>query len=68
MPLSDLLRQKAKLTPKRGFNLVGLDTFDVEEGLYLIAHFETRAQAEQAQKKRTAAHPHEQLYIYGSGK
>lgn len=55
---------KMEMVPSAGFNLVGVDTFEWDPGaeLYFIAHFETREEAEKAQKERN--NPFERTYIY----
>lgn len=65
--LKKRLAAKKEFTPKKGFNLVGVDDFE-EPGdeLYLISHHATRGEAEQAKKNRKTANPDETLHIYGS--
>ena len=46
-------KEKKKLTPETGFNLVGIDYFeDNGNQLYLIEHFEMYQDALNAKKKR----------------
>lgn len=56
--------QKLRFTPKTGYNLVGLDDFEpFGEELYLVGHFATRQEAEQALKAERGCH--DRIYIYG---
>lgn len=59
--------EKEKLTPERGFNLVGIDYFvDPEGQLYLIEHFDMYQNALDAKKNRK--NPEEYFILYrGSG-
>lgn len=61
------LKAKARMIPKKGFNLVGVDDYEREPGdeLYLIAHYPSEDAAVRAQKARKRAHPDEKTYIYG---
>ncbi len=46
-------KEKIKLTPETGFDLVGLDNFtDSENQLYLVEHFEMYQDALNAKKER----------------
>ena len=46
-------KEKIKLTPETGFDLVGLDYFaDSENQLYLVEHFEMYQDALNAKKER----------------
>jgi hypothetical protein len=60
-----------RLTPKTGFNVVGVDSFEDEPAyeLFLVGHCATRAEAEDllaATLKRTREHgSDEAFYIYG---
>ena len=61
-------KQKIMLTPKTGFNLVGIDYF-AEQGnqLYLVEHFEMYQDALNAKKDRK--NPEEYFVLYkGIGK
>ncbi len=62
-----LEQEKRKLTPEKGFNLVGIDYFDNPDGqLYLIENFEMYQDALNAKKDRK--NPEEFLILYkGSG-
>ena len=58
-----ILTEKRELTPKAGFNLVGLDDYELPgECLYLIAHYATRKEAEAAMKRRPVS---DRMFIYG---
>ena len=46
-------KEKIKLTPETGFDLVGIDNFtDSESQLYLVEHFEMYQDALNAKKER----------------
>jgi hypothetical protein len=63
--LDKRLAHRAQFIPESGYNLVGLDDFEPPgEELYPIAHFATRAEAEQARARRLEKNPDEKLYIY----
>jgi hypothetical protein len=67
MTIAKRLAVKEKMTPKQGFDLVGLDDFEVEpeDELYFIEHFETQKEAEAAQKARKEDDPDEVTYVFG---
>jgi hypothetical protein len=60
-------KEKIKLTPETGFDLVGLDNFtDSESQLYLVEHFEMYQDALNAKKERK--NPSEYFILYkGAG-
>jgi len=60
-------KQKEKLTPESGFNLVGIDYFgDLEGQLYFIEHFDMYQDALDAKKNRK--NPEEYFILYkGAG-
>ena len=56
-------REKLSLTPESGFNLVGIDPFEVPgKKLYLIEHFDLYQEALKAKKERK--NPDEYLILY----
>jgi hypothetical protein len=56
-------KEKARLTPESGFNLVGIDPFETRGNqLYLIEHFECYQDALSAKKSRK--NPDEYLILY----
>ena len=61
---SDIFKdQKIKLTPKTGFNLVGIDYFESPDGqLYLIEHFDMYQDALNAKKDRQNSEEYFVLY------
>jgi len=65
----DLLeKEKNKLTPDEGFNLVGIDYFgDSDNQLYLIEHFEMYQDALNAKKNRRNSDDFFILYKDASG-
>ncbi len=60
-------KEKKKLTPERGFDLIGIDYFsDSENPLYLIEHFDMYQDALNAKKDRKK--PEEYFVLYkGAG-
>lgn len=57
--------QRKKFTPKKGFNVVAVDDYEMPgEGLYLVAHFDTREEAEKAAKEHTKKRG-ETAFVYG---
>jgi hypothetical protein len=54
MDFDKALERKRALIPKSGYNVVGIDPFEMpDEALYLIAHTATLAEAERiAEEKR----------------
>ena len=62
------LKEKKKMTPETGYNLVGLETFGSpeEQGLYFISHFEEESEAEAEKTKREKEHPGEKYYVYSA--
>lgn len=61
------LTAKERMTPGAGFNLVGVDAYasDVEDELYLVGRFATRADAEAVKAARLLKDAAEKLHIYG---
>ena len=56
-------REKTALTPESGFNLVGIDPFEVPgKKLYFIEHFDLYQEALRAKKERK--NPDEYLILY----
>jgi hypothetical protein len=68
MSVKKRLAAKARMTPKSGHNLVGVDTFETEPGdeLYLVDNFPSKEAAKAAMKKRLEADPKEVLHIYSA--
>ena len=55
--------EKEKLTPEKGFNLVGIDYFEVPGNqLYLVEHFDVYQDALAAKKDRTQSDDYFILY------
>jgi len=62
-------KEKIKLTPETGFDLVGLDNFtDSESQLYLVEHFEMYQDALNAKKERKNQDEYFILYKDAGGK
>ena len=56
-------KEKIKLTPEEGFNLVGIDYFaDSDNQLYLVEHFEMYQDALNAKKERKNSEEYFILY------
>jgi hypothetical protein len=66
MSFQAMLAQKKALTPKKGFNLVGLDDFE-EPGsqLFIISTHKTEPEAKAAEKKYNARNKDVKTYVYG---
>ncbi len=65
--LESMLAQKAALTPKKGFNLVGLDDYeDPGEQLFLISSHKTEAEATASQKRYKSRNKDVKTFIYGA--
>lgn len=64
--ISKALDEKESMTPKQGFNVVGLDDSGPPDdwGLYLIGNFDTEEAANQMLEKVQSAEPEAQFYIY----
>jgi hypothetical protein len=66
MTMQAMLAQKKAMTPKKGFNLVGLDDFEEPgEQLFLIGHYESKAEAEKADKEHNSRNKDVRTFIYG---
>lgn len=64
--LKTMLKQKKSLTPKKGYNLVGLDDYErAGAQLFLIGSFATLKDAEKAQKAHNRSNPDTRTFIYG---
>ncbi len=56
-------KEKIRLTPEEGFDLVGIDYFaDSDKQLYLVEHFEMYQDALNAKKKRKNSEDYFILY------
>lgn len=65
-PIEAMLRQKQAMTPKSGFNLVGLDDYEKPgEQLFLISSHKTERDAVKAQKEYMKKNRDSQTFIYG---
>ncbi len=61
-------KEKIKLTPEVGFDLVGIDYFaDSENQLYLVEHFEMYQDALNAKKERKNSNEYFILYKGAGG-
>jgi hypothetical protein len=61
-------KEKIKLTPENGFDLVGIDYFaDSDKQLYLIEHFEMYQDALNAKKERKKSDEYFILYKGAGG-
>lgn len=68
MPQDTFEKEKIKLTPESGFNLVGIDYFaDTENQLYLVEHFEMYQDALNAKKDKKNPDDYFILYKGGGG-
>jgi len=61
-------KEKIRLTPEKGFDLIGIDYFsDSTNQLYLIEHFEMYQDALNAKKDRKNSEEYFVLYKGGNG-
>lgn len=61
-----MMKDKKRVTPKAGFNVVGVDDFEMPgEQLYIVSHHDTRPEAEAVVKKFVKQNPDEAVHIYG---
>jgi hypothetical protein len=64
--LEAMRRNKEKFLPKQGYNVVGVDDFEVPgEQLYLVGHFVTREEADEARKRFEERNPGHEAHVYG---
>lgn len=58
-------KDRARFIPETGFNVVGVDTFEIPgEQLYLIGHYSTQAKAEAALVAFQKRSKGDSAYIY----
>lgn len=61
--------ERRALTPETGFNVVGVDRFELPgEAAYLVSHHDTRAEAEAVAKRMKRENPDDDFHIYESEK
>jgi hypothetical protein len=61
-------KEKEKMTPEKGFDLIGIDYFsDLENPLYLIEHFDMYQDALNAKKDREKSEEYFVLYKGAGG-
>lgn len=64
--LEAMRRDKEKWIPKQGYNVVGIDDFEVPgEQLFLVGHYVTRGEADEALKKFQERNPGHEAHVYG---
>ena len=57
---------KKKFIPTSGYNVVGVDDFELPgEQLYLVGHFTSQSMADASLAKFKKANPGEIAYVYG---
>lgn len=62
-----MLAQKKEMTPKTGFNLVGVDDYEKPgEQLFIISSHKTESEAKSAQTKYAKKEPEVQTFIYSA--
>lgn len=63
-----VLAEKKAMTPKTGYNLVGVDDFGKpdEQGLFLVGNFKTKEDAEAEKTVREHDNPDQKYFIYGA--
>lgn len=58
--------ESKRLTPTRGINLVGIDTFDYPgEGYYLVGNYHTEAEARAAIPDQQKETPYDKFVLIG---
>lgn len=63
--LETVAKQVEEMTPKTGFNVVGVDRFEpVGEALYFVSHHDTRAAAEAVVSTMSQANREDSFYVY----
>lgn len=63
--LETVNKRIAEMTPKTGFNVVGVDRFEsVAEALYFVSHHDTRAAAEAVVKAMSQANVEDSFHVY----
>jgi hypothetical protein len=66
--IEEMAADKDQFRPVQGFNLVGVDDFEVPgKQLYLIGHYSTVAEAREAQERFDRRSNGDPSYIYGPG-
>lgn len=66
MDINGILENKKKFIPKSGYNLVGVDLFEIDpkDALFLVDHFDDRAGAEKAKLTSDQQSGLVKYYIY----
>jgi hypothetical protein len=65
--MKEALAEKRRMTPTTGFNVVGVDDFELPgEKLYLIGHYKSEPEAEAAKARHEKEHPDETVHIYSA--
>lgn len=60
-----MAKRKIELTPKVGFNVVGVDAFEHgADALFLVGHFDNRKEADAKLKEMQAEDDLDKFYIY----
>ena len=64
--MKEILAEKRRMTPKSGFNVVGVDAYELPgRKLYLIAHHATKGEAYKALAVFQKKNPGEDAHVYG---
>ncbi len=64
--LKENMADKARLTPKAGFNVVGVDDYELPGSqLYLIGHFSNESKAKASLARFKKKNPGVTAHIYG---
>jgi len=67
MDFKSIIEMQEAMTPKTGYNVVGVDDFDIEHPLYLIGFYTTREEAEAEVERQEKDHS-DPVYIYTNEK
>jgi len=65
-PTAAQARARAKMIPKKGFNVVGVDDFERPgQDIFLVKNVETQAEADALRAKKEKDDPGNRYYVYG---
>lgn len=61
-----MLKDKARMIPKKGFNLVGVDDYQPPGSqLYLVGNYASRDEADKTMKSRQKTGNGDKMFVYG---
>lgn len=66
MSVDEILKDRKRFVPKKGYNLIGIDTHELpHEAAYLVDHFVDEAAGKEALEVRLEEVPHEKAFLLG---